>query len=264
MPDSEKPSHRQAVDQARARAHQRDAERAASRARAKLRYMSVLTGLGLCVGLLGGFMGVYLADGGLPGYGTGSSVAIRLIEDGTGSGTADNGGARIALGEVTRFELAVPGPDESPAVDRRAVLGAALAAPADAAPADAAPADAAPADAAPADATLAGRGREESLAEATEAALARLYEEPLETAAEPAPKTAERLGAGALRQAMLPVPPGPEIITASRPAWQRFAVPVANFGARPMIAVVLDDLARQHLTGRGQTRRGDHPLQKSH
>ena len=96
--------------------------------------------------------------------------------------------------------------------------------------------------AAPADAALAGPGREESRAEATEAALARLYEEPLETAAGPAPKRTEPLGAGALQQAMLPVPPVPEITTARRPAWQRFAVPVANLGTRPMIAVVLDDL----------------------
>ncbi|MCH8002041.1 MAG: divergent polysaccharide deacetylase family protein [Proteobacteria bacterium] len=168
----------------------------------KLRYMSVLTGLGLSCVLLGGFTGVYLADGGLPGYGTGSSVAIRLIEDGAGSGAThdgatNNGGARIALGEVTRFELAVPAPDESPAVDRRAALGAAL---------------------------------------------ARLYEEPLETAVGPTPKTAGPPGAGALQQAALPVPPMPGVTTARRPAWRRFAVPVANLGTRPMIAVVLDDL----------------------
>ncbi len=204
MPDTGKSSHRQAVDQARARARQRDAKRV----RAKLRYMSVLAGLGLSCVLLGGFTGVYLAHGGLPGYGTGSSVAIRLIEDGAGSGTTNrgattnNGGARIALSQVTRFELAVPGPDPSPAP-----LGAT-----------------------------------EALAEATEAALARLYEAPLETAAGPAPKTAERLGAGALQQAMLRIPPVPEVTTARRPAWQRFAVPVANIGTRPMIAVVLDDL----------------------
>ncbi len=207
MPDTGKSSHRQAVDQARARARQRDADRAAKRARAKLRYMSVLTGLGLSCVLLGGFTGVYLAHGGLPGYGTGSSVAIRLIEDGAGSGATHDGatndsGARIALGEVTRFELAVPGPDESPAP----------------------------------------LGETEALAEATEAALARLYEEPLETAAGPAPRTAEPPGAGALQQVALPVPPVPEITTANRPAWQRFAVPVANLGTRPMIAVVLDDL----------------------
>jgi polysaccharide deacetylase 2 family uncharacterized protein YibQ len=209
MPDTGKSSHRQAVDQARARARQRDAERAEKHARSKLRYMSVLTGLGLSCVLLGGFAGAYLAHGGLPGYGTGSSVAIRLIEDGAGSGATNNVGARIALGEVTRFELAVPGPDEWPAA----------------------------------------LGETDALAEATEAALARLYEEPLETAAGPVPKTAEPvprmaepLGAGALQQAAMPVPPVPEITTANPPAWQRFAVPVANPGTRPMIAVVLDDL----------------------
>ena len=201
MPDSKKPSHRQAVDQARARARQRDAERAAERARAKLRYMSVLTGLGLSFVLLGGFTGVYLADGGLPGYGTGSSVAISLIEDGTGSSSINDGGARIALREVTGFELAVPAPDDSPAPS----------------------------------------GETE--------ALARPYEAPIETAAgpaprisEPAPRMAEPLGPGALQQAALPIPPVPEMTAARRPAWQRFAVPVADLGARPMIAVVLDDL----------------------
>ena len=201
MPDSEKSPHRQAVDQARARARQRDAERAAERARAKLRYMSVLTGLGLSFVLLGGFTGVYLADGGLPGYGTGSSVAISLIEDGTGSSSINDGGARIALSEVTGFELAVPTPDDSPAPS----------------------------------------GETE--------ALARLYEAPIETAAgpaprmsEPAPRMAEPRGPGALQQAALPIPPVPEVSAARRPAWQRFAVPVADLGARPMIAVVLDDL----------------------
>ena len=228
MPDSGKSSHRQAVDQARARARQHDAERAARRARAKLHTMSVLTGLGLSCVLLGGFTGVYLAHGGLPGGGTGSSVAIRLIEDGAGSGTTNHGatndgGTRIALSAVTRFELAVPGLDGSPA----------------------------------------SLGQNESLAEATEAALARLYEEPLETAAGPAPRTAEPalrmaepalrmaepslrmaepLGAGALRQAALLASPLPEVTTANHSAWQRFAVPVANLGTRPMIAVVLDDL----------------------
>ncbi len=208
MPDTGKSSHRQAVGQARARARQRDAEHAAKRTRAKLRYRSVLTGLGLSCVLLGGFTGAYLAHGGLPGYGTGSSVAISLIEDGAGSGPT-NGGTRIVISEVTRFELAVPGPDALPA---------------------------------PLSAT-------EALAEATEAALARLYEEPLETAAGPVPQTvgpmprrAEPLGAGALQQAAMPAPPMPEITTARRPAWQRFAVPAANFGTRPMIAVVLDDL----------------------
>ena len=221
MPDTGKSSHRQAVDQARARARQSDAEHAARRARAKLHTMSVLTGLGLFCVLLGGFTGVYLAHGGLPGDGTGSSVAIRLIEDGAGSGTTNHGatndgGTRIALSAVTRFELAVPGLDGSPA----------------------------------------SLGQNESLAEATEAALARLYEEPLETAAGPAPRTAESalrmaepalrvaepLGAGALRQAALLAPPLPEATTANHSAWQRFAVPVANLGTRPMIAVVLDDL----------------------
>ncbi len=194
-----------------------------ARARAKLRYRSVLAGLGLSCVLIGGVTGVYLAHGGLPGYGTGSSVAIRLIEDGAGFGATNNGGARIALSQVTRFELAVPGPDEVPAP----------------------------------------LGETEARAEASEAALARLYEAPLETAAGPAPKTvglvprraglvprraepvprrAEPLGAGALQRVALPVPPVREITTANRPAWQRFAVPVANIGTRPTIAVVLDDL----------------------
>jgi hypothetical protein len=70
--------------------------------------------------------------------------------------------------------------------------------------------------------------------ETGEAAFARLYEEPLETAAGPA-----------IQQAALPMPDLPDLPDledGSQAAWQRFAVPVAAPGARPMIAVVLDDL----------------------
>jgi hypothetical protein len=73
--------------------------------------------------------------------------------------------------------------------------------------------------------------------EASEAALARLYEEPLETAAGPAD--------AAIQQAALPMPELsdlPSLDDGSQTAWRRFAVPVAAPGARPMIAVVLDDL----------------------
>ena len=80
------------------------------------------------------------------------------------------------------------------------------------------------------------------LTEAAEAALAHLYEEPLETAAAPPPDAAEALEVGALQQAALPVPTLPDLDTGTLPAWQRFAVPIAGPGLRPMIAVVLDDL----------------------
>lgn len=70
-----------------------------------------------------------------------------------------------------------------------------------------------------------------------EAMLARLYEEHVEDeVVSPGPLDAapERL-AYALPFADVQEPPYP-------PAWQRFAVPVAASGARPMIAIVLDDL----------------------
>lgn len=70
--------------------------------------------------------------------------------------------------------------------------------------------------------------------------LARLNVEPLETAAGPAPGgPAAPAGAG---QTVLPRPNTSDQVQDRRPAWQRYAVPVAATGTRPMIAVVIDDL----------------------
>jgi len=72
--------------------------------------------------------------------------------------------------------------------------------------------------------------------------LARLNVEPLETAAGPAPGGPEApAGAG---QTDLPRSNPPELDQDQdrRPAWQRYAVPVAAAGTQPMIAVVIDDL----------------------
>lgn len=74
-------------------------------------------------------------------------------------------------------------------------------------------------------------------APADEAILARLYEERItDDIAPPAPPGVEpaRLSYG---PPFVPVPK-----TTDPPAWQRYAVPVAASGARPMIAIVLDDL----------------------
>jgi hypothetical protein len=76
--------------------------------------------------------------------------------------------------------------------------------------------------------------------DAREALLARLNIEPQETAAGPA-LGGPAAPAGA-EQADLPLPSPPELDQDRRPAWQRYAVPVAATGAQPMIAVVLDDL----------------------
>jgi len=78
--------------------------------------------------------------------------------------------------------------------------------------------------------------------EAGEAALARLYEEPLETVASPVTRDRPAPARAAIQPAALPMPEPPDPEQGSQPAWQRFAVPVATPGARPMIAVVLDDL----------------------
>ncbi len=258
MPEAGKIPHRQAINDARARAR-RSGE---TEARWKLRYVSVLTGLGLSCILLGGVTGVYLARGGLAGNSAGPRVTIPLIEaDGAGPSVANGGTARMALGVEIPLELAAPAPVEPPETDRRQVLapttsGAltddALAddALADDALADNALADNARADLALADGALTASfppGEDDSLAEATEAALARLYEEPLESAAGPSVRAADTADLGALQQAALAVPFLPDLDAPSRPAWRRFAVPAANPGTRPMIAVVIDDLGLNRL-----------------
>ncbi len=228
MPQAADKPHRQAIDEARARARRRDEDHA----RLRRRYLSLCAGVGLCCVLLGGFTGAYLAYGGLPGYPGGSEVAIPLVEDGAGTGQWSGSAARIALGRVTGFELSLPDPLEPiPAESaqtisavHRAGLGVTLQA------LGPIGRDAPPLDS------------EDPLDEASEAALARLYEEPLETADGPEPEPAEALGAGALQPAALPAPRLPEATGAGLAAWRRFAVTIANPGTRPMIAVVLDDL----------------------
>ena len=177
---------------------------------------------------LGGVTDTSLARNGLSDHSARSSIAIRLIEDSAGPAVANGAVAPIALENGHRLALTAPGPvepAEAPDGDRREALGAALAALSD----DSLDAPAAASDTDP-------------LTEAAEAALAHLYEEPLETAAAPPPDAAEALEVGALQQAALPVPTLPDLDTGTLPAWQRFAVPIAGSGLRPMIAVVLDDL----------------------
>ena len=216
MPQAADKPHRQAIDEARARARRRDEDHA----RLRRRYQSLCTGVGLSCVLLGGFTGAYLAYGGLPGYSGGSEVSIRLVEDGADPGQGGASAARIALARVTRFEWSLPDPLEPVSAESAQTINAGRRAGLGAPPLDS----------------------DDPLDEASEAALARLYEEPLETAAGPEPEPAEALGAGVLQQAALPAPRLPAATGAAPPAWQRFAVPIANFGARPMIAIVLDDL----------------------
>ena len=83
---------------------------------------------------------------------------------------------------------------------------------------------------------------EERLAEATEAALSRLYEEPLETTANAPPEPIAPADLAELQQAALPRLILPPSAALGVPAWQRFAVPAANPAGRPMIAIVIDDL----------------------
>lgn len=212
MATPEQPAHRKAVFEARARA--RDSAAAGARGR-RLRY-SALAGLGLSFVLLGGVTGSYMAlDGGFSGM-AGPSVAIALAGPSADFAPEARGGAvQLALAEITGLRIALPplAPPFSAAPPagsetQRLLLGSVLA-------------------------ELSDSAR----TEAGEAALARLYEEPLETAAGPA--------GAAIQQAALPMPELsdlPAIDDGDQAAWRRFAVPVAAPGARPMIAVVLDDL----------------------
>jgi len=83
--------------------------------------------------------------------------------------------------------------------------------------------------------------------ETNETTLARLYEEPLARAPETDPRDpGDPQGAATLARVSFPtlkdlgrVPPSP-------PLWQRYAVPVADPGDRPMIAIVIDDLGLSH------------------
>jgi len=82
-----------------------------------------------------------------------------------------------------------------------------------------------------------GSPHETSAPPVSEAMLARLYEEPTDDNADllTSPRVAPEGLTYALPFGDVPKPADP-------PAWQRYAVPVAASAARPMIAVVLDDL----------------------
>jgi hypothetical protein len=222
MATPEQPAHRKAVYEARTRARQDAAEFA----RDRRRKLSIMSGLGLSFILLGGSTGGYMArDGG--GAGTaGPSVAIALAEPAPEAAPARGGAFRLALAETTGFQVALPplAPTPAPEVPatesetQRLMLGSVLA-------------------------DLSSTAGNLALPSAAgEAALARLYEEPLETAAGPATGSRAAAAGATIQQAALPVPNLPDLDDVTQPAWQRFAVPVAAPGARPMIAVVLDDL----------------------
>lgn len=232
MAEREQPAHRKAVYEARLRAR----EIAAIQARERRHNVNILAGFGLSAVLLGGSAGGYMALNGSSAGAAGPSVAISLVEEVPEPAEARRGAVQVALAETTGFQVALPSvapeitrvmppaappavsPEPAPEVgDRRAPLGAALEA-------------------------LEAAGRDSQPLEISEAALARLYEEPLETAAGPREEPGDAATVGTVHQAALPVPPRGDVEAAGRPAWQRFAVPVAAPGARPMIAVVLDDL----------------------
>ncbi len=232
MATPEQPAHRKAVNEARTRAR----ESAVAAARERRRNISVLAGFGLSFVLLGGSAGGYMALDGLSAGAAGPSVAISLMDEPVEPTTVRRAAVRVALADTTEFQVALP--EETQVVQPEvahpgAALGVALEA-------------------------LEEAGENLQAPEVTEADLARLYEEPLETAAEPqstpvatpvaTPLSTEREAAPStgVQQAMLPLPSLPDMESAGRPAWQRFAVPVTAPGtapgARPMIAVVLDDL----------------------
>ncbi len=233
MANTEKPAHRKAVFEARARVREGAAGREI-RVRKKRRKISILAGFGLSSILLGGVTGANLALDGAPvgaavGVADGSSVAISLALRVPEPVPARSGAVQLALAETTGLQIALPPLDADPALDifaagsetQRLVLGSVLA-------------------------ELSDTARSLPLPEAAEAALARLYEEPLDQ--EPLETAAGPEIQPAIQQAALPMPSVPDLSDvpdlnyAGQPPWQRFAVPVAAVGARPMIAVVLDDL----------------------
>jgi len=245
MATPEQPAHRKAVFEARARAR----EGAAAQARERRRKLSMLGGVGLSFALLGGVTGGYLALDGVSAGAAGPSVAIPLAGPLAGNTPertpARRGAVQLALAEMTGLQIALPplmtplalpigrlGPPDSPAAGsetQRLLLGSVLAQ--------------------LSDTRNPSRNLPES--EAGEAAPARRDEEPLKTAASPVTSDPAAPAGGAIQQAALPVPSlpdlpdlpdPPDLEDGSQAAWQRFAVPVVAPSARPMIAVVLDDL----------------------
>ncbi len=86
----------------------------------------------------------------------------------------------------------------------------------------------------------------------SEAAMARIYEEPLESAPrDQADHVQEAHEPARVQLASLPVPNIPQLVPARRPPlWQRYAVPVSVKAGQPMIAIVLDDLGLSHAMAR--------------
>ena len=199
----------------------------------------MLGGVGLSFVLLGGFTGGYLALDRVSAGAAGPSVAIPLsgpLAEAPERTPARRGAVQLALAEMTGLQIALPplmtplalpigrlGPPDSPAAGsetQRLLLGSVLA-------------------------QLSDTARNPVASEAGEAALARLYEEHLETAAGPVTNDPAAPVGATIQQAALPMPDLPDLPDlehGSQAAWQRFAVPVVAPGARPMIAVVLDDL----------------------
>lgn len=226
MATFEQPANRKAITETRARAR----ESAAVRRRERRRRFGILAGSGLSFFLLGGVTGGYMALSGELADAAGLTAAIPLVGKTAEPTPARRGTVRIALAETTGQhavlppvaapppKLAAPGvaPGASAALSKtqRLLLGGVLERPSDTA-------------------------HNPSTAKAHENLLARLNLKPLETAAGPTPAGPTPAGA---EQADLPPQTLPKLDQDNRPAWQRYAVPVAATGAQPMIAVVLDDL----------------------
>jgi hypothetical protein len=252
MATPEQPAYRKAVFEARARAR----EAAAAQARARRQKLGMLAGFGLLFVMLGGLTGGYMAlDGELADV-AGPSVAISLTAPVAGPVAEKapertptrSGAVQLGLVETTGLQIALPSvepPFAPPLAPPLVPTLAPLVAPE------------APAAESETQRPLFDRVRAVHsdtdrgpplLPEAGEAVLARLYEEPLETSA--GPVAGDRaIPAGVAIQSppppmpSLPNPPASSgLDVGGQPAWQRFAVPVMAPGARPMIAVVLDDL----------------------
>ena len=223
MATFEQPAYRKAIDEARARAR----EIAAARTRERRRRIGILAGSGLSFVLLGGVAGGYMALSGDLADAAGLSAATSSVVKTAEPASARIGIVRIAPTETTGQHvvlppvaallpiLVAPGPRAALSENQRQLLSGVLEAVSDTA-------------------------RNPPAPDARKALLARLNVEPLKTAADPtlgspvAPAGAER--------ADLPPPSPPKLDQDSRPAWQRYAVPVTATDAQPMIAVVLDDL----------------------
>ena len=75
-----------------------------------------------------------------------------------------------------------------------------------------------------------------------DAALARIYEEPLGHAPETNPRRPDESAAGRMNRVIFPALDALGRTAPNPPLWRRYAVAVADPGTRPMIAIVIDDL----------------------